>query len=321
MAWYAGVDLGGTSIKWTAVGDGGAPAAVRSVATPRDPADVLAAIAGCVDTLKDERGVSPAAVCVGTPGLISNLGEFVGPVVNIGGWQGTSPTAELTRLLGVPVTVKNDTTLALLAEVAVGDVAGRASNVVGLFIGTGIGGGLYLDGRLYEGHRGIAGEFGHMVVDPGGRQCGCGSSGCLEQYASGRAIVGLARENANRFDSPLSRALTTTSGEVTAAQVLESPNDPLAAAVIAIAGEMLARAIGSLVMSLAPEMVILGGGVMESGDALLAAVDERLADYTIADALSEVTIQRAGLGQRSGAVGAALYARSSDAARVAVSRS
>ena len=314
--WYAGVDLGGTSIKWTSVDEHGEMAAVRSVPTPLKPDAVRAAIAGCVREARLTHRSSPEAVCIGTPGLISDEGVFVGPVVNIGGWQGTDPRTELEKALGTPVLVKNDTTLALLAEVTCDESRSPVSHAVGLFLGTGIGGGLFLDGRLYEGHRGIAGEIGHMVVDPGGRLCGCGSSGCLEQYASGRAIVAQTIERAGSYDTPLAAMVARAPSELTAAQVLEMPDDPLAAAVIGVAGDMLARAVGSLVMSLAPELVILGGGVMESGEALRRVLTQRLPDYVITEMAELVEIRHASLGHHAGAIGAALYARSSSTPEV-----
>jgi len=310
MKWYAGVDLGGTSIKWTSVNENGEMTAVQSVPTPPEPEAVQAAIAACVREAQLTHQSSPEAVCIGTPGLISDEGVFVGPVVNIGGWQGTDPRTELERTLGMPILVKNDTTLALLAELTCDESKHLASHAVGLFLGTGIGGGLFLDGRLYEGHRGIAGEIGHMVVDPGGRLCGCGSSGCLEQYASGRAIVAQAVDLASSYDSPLAAIVVRAPSELTAAQVLETPDDPLAIDVIGVAGDMLARAVGSLIMSLAPELVILGGGVMESGEALLSVLTQRLPNYVIAEMAELVEIRRASLGHRAGAIGAALYARS-----------
>jgi glucokinase len=308
MTWYAGVDLGGTSIKWTAVDGRGSIAMVHTTPTPSSAPAVRDAIAGCVHELTNTYNGPPAAVCVGTPGLVGDQGTFIGPVVNIGGWQATDPAKELEELLHVPVRVKNDTTLALLAEVAEGPAARGARNVVGLFLGTGIGGGLYLNGELYEGHRGIAAEVGHMIVEPAGRPCGCGSRGCLEQYASGSGMVASARDWAGRYDGELAEQAQRHPESVTAAHLLERFTDPLAAQVIATAGEMLARAVGAILMTVAPELVVLGGGVMSSGEPLVDEVRRRLPEYAMAEVVAQTRLTKASLGSRAGAIGAALYA-------------
>jgi glucokinase len=305
MSWYAGVDLGGTTIKWTSADDGGVNPDVHSVPTPCGPHRVRKAIAECVRQMQQTRGSRPTMLCVGTPGLVGEDGRFVGPVVNIGGWQATDPRYELETDLGIPVVVKNDTTLALLAEARAGEES--PDSMVGLFLGTGIGGGLFLNGELYEGVRGIAGEIGHMVVEPGGRRCGCGARGCLEQYASGTGLTALARERADLYDTDLARWIRATT-DITAADLFRHPEDKLAVEVIALAGDMLARAVGAVIMMLAPQFVILGGGVMESGAALRDVMLARLPLYTIPESRAQTRIVGATLGSAAGAIGAALYA-------------
>jgi glucokinase len=330
MSTVLGIDLGGSAIKWTVSRADAEFAPVETRPTPSSPEEIVEAIRGIVDAARephagagtdpadgDSAAEAPRALCLGTPGLVDDQGHIRGAAANLPGW-GNRPVGEiLSEALDIPVTVQNDTTLALFAEYRAGS-ARDARNVVGVFIGTGIGGGLCLDGEVYLGHRNLAGEIGHVTVVPNGAPCGCGRRGCLERYAAAVGLRRVCRELApaysaseRRPESPLAARVKADPGTLTTGEILEAEDegDPLASAVIGQAGEMMARALGSVINTLAPELIVFGGGVMEGGPALMEATRLRLPPYVLADALSGVSFTTAPLGPGAGAIGAALYAR------------
>ncbi len=329
---YLGIDIGGSSVKWTVLESGDAKKVVAltkdlqtlpevvSIETPRSPDALLAEIQEIA--VAAENRVGPlAGVCVGTPGPVDETGSIRGDAVNIQNW-GNRPVQELiAAAIGKPTVVKNDTNLALLAESTVGAARG-ATHVIGVFLGTGIGGGLFLNGNLYEGHHGLAGEIGHTVVDPEGPLCDCGQRGCLERYASGRGIWERLRERAADHASvdQASRLVQSLRMDGPAAangrpdiipQFFEAvrAEDPTAVSVYDSAADALARAIGVAINTLAPERVVLGGGVAQGTPSLLEATMKRLPAYTLPACLEQATLIPADLSYRAGAIGAAIYAR------------
>jgi glucokinase len=330
---YLGIDIGGSSVKWTVTRGVVEPAddledpndsehipAITVVDTPPSPQQLIEAIAGIAAEAKRRYG-ELSGVCVGTPGPVDETGTIRGAAVNLQGW-GDRPVRELiAEVVETRTTVKNDTNLALLAESRVGAAAG-AENVVGLFLGTGIGGGLFLDGTLYEGHHGLAGEIGHTVVDAAGPRCSCGQRGCLERYASARGLHERLVEHASAYpESSLAAELAFADPEGSAGRrepeteliprFFETVRngDPLAMAVYSVAADALAHAVGVAVNTLAPERVVIGGGIAEGAPSLLDAVSARLAAYTLPACRDQTSLVSAGLGRGAGAIGAALYAR------------
>src|SRR3954470_14360239 len=212
---------------------------------------------------------------------------------------------------GLPVEVDNDANCAVWAEARAGAARG-SRDVAMLTIGTGIGGGLVLDGRLYRGWVGAAAELGHMVVDMDGPPCqgNCPNWGCLEAVASGSALV---REAALRVarepDTPLGRALedgrALTGPLVTE---LAFDGDPVAVAAIRVVGERLGVGIANLVNIFNPEVVVIGGGVIAAGELLLGPAREVMARRALAPAKDLVRVVETGFGAESGMIGAALLA-------------
>lgn len=199
--------------------------------------------------------------------------------------------------------LENDANLAAVGEQRRG--AGRgASNLIYVTISTGIGGGLILDGRLYRGSTGTAGEVGHMVVVPDGPRCNCGNRGCLEAIASGTGIARRARR--------LMRGRTGRRGKAVSAESVVAAaraGDRVAASIVAEAGAALGRALGSLLNLLNPEVIILGGGVSQAGRLLMAPMRASLARASFAESRAAARIVRARLGQDAGLVGAVEWAR------------
>ncbi|MBI4202515.1 MAG: ROK family protein, partial [Chloroflexi bacterium] len=187
------------------------------------------------------------------------------------------------------------------------------SDLVCLFVGTGIGGGLILDGKLYRGASGSAGELGHMVLYPGGRACMCGRRGCLEAYAGGWAIAARARE-AVHGDKTAGRHLLTLAGgdaaAVTAALVSEAAHggDALTKTLVRQVGDDLGLGVASVVNAFNPQRLVLGGGVIEGLPELAPVVREVVSRQALAPAAARVEVVKAGLGMYGGVIGAALIA-------------
>jgi glucokinase len=218
--------------------------------------------------------------------------------------------ALMSERLGIPVEVDNDVNLALLGEARAGAAQG-ARNAVMLTIGTGIGGAILIDGRLYRGADGAAGELGHVTVDVDGLQCTCPNRGCLETLVSGPAI---AREGALAAgevpDSELGRAVARgvpVTGQLVTDLALRG--DEHAAGVLARVGERLGAGLVGIVNTFNPELVVVGGGVSRAGDLLLEPARRVVAERALRPSGSTAKIVRARLGEEAGVVGAALLAR------------
>jgi glucokinase len=251
------------------------------------------------------------AVGVGMPGLVDHAGVLrVG--ANLPGVRGFAVRDELGARLGVPVVVDNDANCALWAEHEMGAARGT-SNAVLVTLGTGIGGGIVADGRLQRGANGFAGEPGHMVVDPDGPLCPCGRRGCWERYASGSGIAALAREaaaahRAARIVELAGGAAELVRGEHVTRAAAEG--DAAAIEVLARFGRWVALGIANLVNILDPEVVVVGGGVVDAGDLMMDPIRAAYTELVLASSQPpEVRIVPAELGSRSGAIGAALLAR------------
>jgi glucokinase len=223
------------------------------------------------------------------------------------GWDDVPLVATVEAALQRPTVVDNDATACAIAEwwFGVGRERG-VRNLVYLTISTGVGGGLILDGRVYRGAAGNAGELGHLTIDYQGRQCGCGRRGCLEAYASGPQIAARARERlvAGR-DSSLSSLADITSRDVAEAA---AAGDPLACEVWDETTAMLGSAVANILDVFNPELVVLGGGVTRAGDQLLEPVREAGLRQAMAPARNAADVVLAGLGEELGVVSAATVA-------------
>lgn len=299
-----GVDIGGTKI--LSLLDG-RPTDAERVPTPGNPDELLGALRGCIDALV--AGRAPRAVGVGFPGLVDESGT-VRFSAHLPGLVGTPLAAELAASYGSGVWVGNDATAAAWAELRAG--AGRGvSDLVMVTLGTGIGGGIVAGGRLVEGARRFAGEWGHMVVDPHGPPCPCGQRGCWERFASGEGLGRLAREAAQAGRASGLVALAggdpeAVRGEhVTAAA---AAGDPGARAVLAELGWWLALGLANLANALDPELIVVGGGLVAAGEVLFEPLREAFGELVEGGTQREVRIVPAALGPSAGALGAALLA-------------
>jgi glucokinase len=313
-----GIDLGGTKIQAVVVD---ADSAVRGQArhptpTSGGPGDVASAMAAALREASRAAGLEPSALAgvgVGSPGAIDAGAGTVSGARNLPGWAGAYPlAAELAEQFGTPVALGNDVQVATDAEVALG--AGRGfRSLLGVFWGTGIGGGTVLDGRPWLG-RGAAGEIGHIVVKLGGRRCPCGRRGCLEAYAGRAAMEARAREqHAEGRKTDLFKLMERhgrtrlTSGIW--ARALEH-DDKLAAALIDEAVAALGAGIASAVNLLDCEAVVIGGGLgVRFGEPMVARIAAAMQPHLFVDERPPA-VELAALGDLGGAIGAALLARS-----------
>jgi glucokinase len=299
----AGVDLGGTSAKIGIVDRAGA-----ILARDRVPIDaragfenIVGPIAAALGALFAESGgVTPSGIGIGAPGFIdADTGTIVGGSENIPGMLGRSAAAYLAERLGAPAWADNDATCAAAAEFAFGAGRGLRGFLL-VTVGTGIGGGLVLGGKVWRGVRGFAGEIGHVSIDPEGPACPCGSRGCLEQYASGPAIVRAWKAGAGRragnADSPAEVAHLARAG------------DPAALEAFAAAGRALGQALGGVVNLLDIEAFLLGGGVADAGEVLLEPVRRGLRRFAYPLVAEGVRVIAAQLGNDAGVLGAAALA-------------
>ena len=310
---FLGLDIGGQSIKGLRLERDGSVSMRASSPTPASSGAraVLAEVAGVLGRLRE--GGPVAAAGAGTPGGVDRDGRVVGEAANIAGWRGVGLGESIALAAGAPAVVRNDGNLAAYAEWAARGGASRALLFVGL--GTGIGGGFIDDGRILGGVDDKALEIGHAIVYPEGRPCACGRSGCAEAYASGPSIGRLAVDMAGGFDSPLARAAVAGSGggaAINAREVYEAlaKGDELAAAVHTVAVEALSRVIGQALAFLAPDCVVLGGGVLAGATGLVADVAREAPRFVYAAASEGISFEAARLGAEAGLLGAALYGAS-----------
>jgi glucokinase len=311
----AGIDLGGTKVLARAV-DPLRPHDVLATArraTPRGAPAILDALVGVVADLR--AGLGPdgpplAAVGVGAAGLIDGDGALrVAP--NLPGLIDVPLRRELEAALGVPVVVDNDANCAAWAEARAGAAIGAAEAVV-VTLGTGIGAGLIVGGRLRRGAHGFAGEVGHMVVDPDGPPCPCGRRGCWERYASGSGLGRLARDVAEVRGASELLALAGGDPEAVRGEHVTAAahhGDPVALEILRQFGWWVAVGLANLANLLDPEVAVIGGGLVEAGPLLLDPVRAAYHELLYGDEhRPAMRIVEARFGAEAGALGAALLA-------------
>jgi glucokinase len=307
-----GIDIGGTKVAAGVVDDKGQVLAQARRRTPsRDPEHLVDVVGEIVRQLLSEHEVE--AVGVGAAGFVDVSRSTVLFAPNLA-WRNARLRDQIAERVDLPVVVENDANAGAWGEYRFGG-GDETSDVVFLTIGTGIGAGLVLDGQLYRGRFGIAGEPGHMRVVPGGRQCGCGNFGCWEQYCSGEALVRAAREIATERPEDGRRLLEIAEDNVDAIDgtvVARAANegDPAAMDCFQEIGRWLGQGMADLAAVLDPGRFIIGGGVSEAGELLLGpARDSFAAGLSGRGHRPVASIAAAKLGAEAGLIGAADLAR------------
>ena len=312
---FAGVDLGGTNVTMalgTAEGKIEASSKIPTRAQ-EGPEAVIRRIAEGVQALVRETGRAPAALGMGVPGLIDlprGVTKFLPNLPTQ--WRDVPVASLLGSALKCEVFLLNDVRAATFGELVFG-LGREARTMVFFALGTGIGGGIAIDGRLRLGPLGAAGELGHLTVLPDGPPCGCGSRGCLETLASGPAIVAegvrlLSSGLAPRLHEIAGGQASGVTGEAMARAAREG--DANVKEAIARAGRFLGIGVANLITTLHPDLVVVGGGVAGMGDLLLDPVRAEVRSRVKMMPPESVRIERSALGDRAGVMGAlALAAR------------
>lgn len=291
------MDLGGTNTRFGAVKGDGSILARHRIKTP-DTSNVLEfmnVLAGGYYAVAQLASASVEAIAAAIPATVGRDTKRLSKLPNLPVLEGVDFKAELAKRLNAEVTLENDATAATIGEHWMGASRG-VDTVIGVTLGTGIGGGIYINGLPYQGKDGSAGEIGHICVEPNGRQCGCGSRGCVEQYSSGTAIVRTARQ--------LGLTVETTKDVFELAQAGNS----VAVEAFSEAGRYLGIVLAGLINTLNPDMIVVGGGVAAGWDKFIDPLNEEVRKRAYPEPTKRANIVRAELGDDAGVLGAAKVA-------------
>lgn len=319
MGLVVGVDIGGARIAAGLVDPDGRVLIRQTVPTPPRPADLVPCVHALVNAFRG--GYTISAVGLGVAGFVDRDRSTV-LFSSLAGWADLPIGAELERLLAIPVVVENSGSAAAWAEVRFGAGVGESS-LVSCVIGTGLGGGFVVDGRPYRGRFGVAAEYGHIPVVPGGLLCGCGNRGCWQMYASGAALAREAKELARSGSDEAKPLLAKTGGDaeeigyrVVAAAAREG--DPTAVAMVERLGRWLGAGIATVASVLDPGLVVIGGGLLAALAGVAAAPDADGVELLLEPTRDEfrrslpgrgyrreASIEAARLGSDAGLIGAA----------------
>ncbi|WCJ60630.1 ROK family protein [Fontisphaera persica] len=315
--YLVGVDLGGTKIlagvftsNLKLVGT-----AKLSTKANRGPSAVIDRIARCVQDAVDECDLDlkqVRAVGVGAPGSIDPEAGKVIFSPNMPGWENIPLKKELEKRLELPTFVENDCNVCTLG-VYEAELEAKPKHVIGIFVGTGIGGGLILDGKLFSGYNLTAGEVGHMVLEVNGPKCGCGNKGCFEALASRTAIF---RRIQTAIKDGQKTVLTDMLGQnlddLRSGDLRKAirRGDKFVEKVIEEAAEYIGIAVGNLINIINPEVIVLGGGVLDAlEDEMMAIIVETARDYAMPGTAKGIEIIASKLGDEAGITGGAVLAR------------
>jgi len=313
VSYAIGIDVGGTKVLGGVVDDKGKILTTARKDTPRQGGKALTqTIADTALELMAQYEVS--SIGVSAAGFVSSDRKTMLATPNIADWNGVDLDSQLTQLIGLPVVIENDANSAAWGEAKFG--AGRSQkHMMMLTVGTGIGGGIVINGELHRGAFGIAAEFGHLRVVPDGHLCGCGARGCFEQYASGNALLRHAREAISASPEIARNLLSRGDGTIaglTGQAITDAARDgdPVALAAFNTTGQWLGAGIASLSVILDPSCVVIGGGVIDAGEILLKPTRDALErTMPFAGKHPYPTLIAAELGNEAGLVGVADLAR------------
>lgn len=307
MSRYAfGVDIGGTTVKMGLFDKDGHVLEKWEIptVTANDGAAILPDVAESIQEKMRERDIDASDVVgvgVGAPGAINSEGLLVGGAVNLG-WGVFNVAKVLNGYLNLPVKAANDANVAAFGEMWQGGGKGY-SNLVAVTLGTGVGGGIILDGEILIGATGAGGEIGHIhIEDNETESCNCGHQGCLEQYASATGIVRLAKR---RLEND-SKESVLRQGDLTAKAVFDAlkAGDPVAEEIVQQFGEYLGKGLSAVATVVNPEVFVIGGGVSKAGDILLKYIEPAFRKYVFGPC-KDARFALATLGNDAGIYGAA----------------
>lgn len=308
-----GIDLGGTSVKYALIDNEGVfhfQGKLPSKADISAEAVIGQLVTACKETMASAQqlGVTIEGIGIGTPGIVDETNRIVlGGAENIKGWENLNLADRIEAETHLPVQMGNDANLMGLGETMYGAGQG-ARNVVFLTVGTGIGGAVVIDGKLFNGFANRGTELGHVPLIANGEPCACGSIGCLEHYASTSALV-------RRFNKRAAEAGRSFSGEEINGEFivrLYKEGDKLATECLDEHCDFLGHGIAGFINIFSPQRIVIGGGLSEAGDFYIQKVSERAHRYVMADCAVNTRIMAASLGNKAGSIGAASLVFSSN---------
>ena len=312
--YYIGIDLGGTNIAVGLVNEEGRIIAKTETPTlaSRPYQELIKDMAACAKKVMEEAKITEDelhSIGVGIPGVADKDGMVIF-CTNLG-WRNVPLRAELQQYINKPVYMDNDATVAGWAEYQAGVSRGTDSSVF-MTLGTGLGGGIVMNGKIWAGAHGAGSELGHLVIEVDGVPCTCGKRGCAERYCSATAIIRMAREAC--ADAPnclIMRAVEGDMDNINAKVVFDAAKegDSVAMQVFNRFVKYLTIAINNVISFVDPDMIILGGGVSRAGDFLLDAVKAALPEYLFYPTLKQPELRIASLGNDAGIIGAALLGK------------
>ena len=301
-----GIDLGGTSVKYALIDNEGVfhfQGKLPSKADISAEAVIGQLVTACKETMASAQqlGVTIEGIGIGTPGIVDETNRIVlGGAENIKGWENLNLADRIEAETHLPVQMGNDANLMGLGETMYGAGQG-ARNVVFLPVGTGIGGAVVIDGKLFNGFANRGTELGHVPLIANGEPCACGSIGCLEHYASTSALV-------RRFSKRAAETGRSFSGEEINGELivrLYKEGDKLATECLDEHCDFLGHGIAGFINIFSPQRIVIGGGLSEAGDFYIQKVSERAHRYVMADCAVNTRIMAASLGNKAGSIGAA----------------
>ena len=305
MEYAIGIDLGGTSVKAALVdelGDTFFENVLPSFASVSASA-VLGQLAKAASALRqkaDANGWTVRGIGLGTPGIVDETSRMVlGGAENISGWENIDVATPLEERTGLPVVIGNDANMMGIGETRYGAAKG-CTHVVFLTVGTGIGGAVIIDGKLFSGYANRGTELGHVPLIADGEQCACGATGCLEHYASTSALVRrfseLAKERSQVFDTPVNGEMIVR---------LYQEGSPIAVRCMNEHFFYLGRGIAGFINIFSPQRVVIGGGISEAGPFYIEEIRKVVRQQVMSSCAVNTEIVASSLGNRAGLVGAA----------------
>lgn len=311
---YAGIDIGGTNIKYGLLDAGGKVLyrEQRPTMAEKGPMPLMHLVTNIAERLlyyAAEENYGVEYLGVGSPGAVDHkAGKVIGPCPNIEGWMGMEIGQVLSERLNLPVLVDNDVNAMALAEARFGAAIG-ARSVVCLTVGTGIGGAVIIDGNVWHGANSTAGELGHMTIDYDGPKCACGSYGCLEVFCASQGIIDRTRARLRKQMTPIFTEILE--GEIENLTIKKlfaavKKGDETAIAIVEETGRYLGAGLAGIVNFLNPDVVVIGGGITDGGGNFLESTLAEIKRRAFSSAVEKLTVSKAALGNDAGFIGAGL---------------
>ena len=315
MSTFIGIDLGGTYIKYGLVGEGGEIIGKGKVPTPAGCgyAETMEVIASAVRGLA-KHGASVCGLGIGAPGVVDGEKGIVRLSGNLG-WENKPFARDLSESLGIPVTLTNDANAAAFGEYACG-AGSDYKSVVLITLGMGVGSGIVLNGKLYEGNEGAGAELGHEVIRFGGEKCACGRRGCFEAYASATALIkqtkrAMEKDRQSKLWQLCSGDIELLNGKTAFDGAKEG--DKMAKRVVNNYLRYLSEGLAYIANTFRPEVILIGGGISAQGEKLTIPLQKRVEKLLLGHGgYAPVKILTASLGNDAGLVGAAMLAKNNN---------